>query len=292
MQSAAPAGSVVTQWPAAGSMLFVRALARYVARLSLATPAPPNPVPQAATVPDLAGLTLDEARGLLEKTRLRPGNVTRVPGEAAAETVVGQAPPASTSLDPGSGVDIQLSTGPQAVALPDLVGKTVAEALAALAGLPLRIVRVDSVPTSAGNGTVVRQSPPAGSQVPPGTGISLVLGVATSPVAATVPVPPGPASPPAWPARPLPWAIILTVVVLALAAAQGLWRWRKRPPVVAPPSTSVELSTTWDFGKTSLEVEGPLEAGPALHLVAHGNLQERVVALEHDQPFVAGGDHE
>jgi beta-lactam-binding protein with PASTA domain len=351
VQSAAPAGSVVSQWPAAGSMLFVRALARYVARLSLATPAPGSPASQTAIVPDLAGLTLDEARGLLERTRLRPGNVTSVPGEAPAGTVVGQTPAAGTSLDPGSGVDIQVSTGPQQVVVPGLFGRTVAEAVAALAGLPLRIERVDSVATIAGNGTVVRQYPPAGSQVPPGTGIT--LGVATSPgeplfvpdlrgdslgrararldslglvlalgAGGRAKVAPGTIiaaqRPPAGasvsrgsvvevdlapPARTPPWALILTAVVLALAAAQGLWRWRKRPPAVAetgssegpggsPAPASVELNTTWDFGSTSLEVEGPLEAGPALHLVAHGNPQERVVALEHDQPLVAGGDHE
>lgn len=317
VQSTAPVGSVVAQWPAAGTTLSVRVLRRFAARLSLAAESQTPAAPQAATVPDLAGLTLDEARALLEQARLRPGTVTEVAGEAAKGTVAGQSPAGGTSADPGTGVDIQLSTGPADVAVPDLVGKTVEEAQAALAGVPLRIVQVDSEATASGNGTVVRQDPAPGTRVPPGTGITLVRGVATSPAAAPVPVPPPatapPANPPERPGSRWPWALILTVIVLVVAAGQGIRRWLNRPPAETrdrpiaplphppirrsdppdvPASPTVELSTTWDFGTTSLEVDGPLAVGPSLQLVAHGNLQDRVVGLEHDQPLVAGGDHE
>jgi len=55
-----------------------------------------------------------------------------------------------------------------------------------VADLRLRIARVDSEATSAGSGTVLRQLPPAGSQVMDSTGIALVLGVAPAPAGPAV----------------------------------------------------------------------------------------------------------
>jgi eukaryotic-like serine/threonine-protein kinase len=80
--------------------------------------------------------------------------------------VVSQDPSSGTPVDPGSAVSVVVSTGPDAVAVPELVGKTQAQAKAALedAGLQLgKVTEVES--TEQDKGRVVSSNPSPGDPV-------------------------------------------------------------------------------------------------------------------------------
>jgi hypothetical protein len=63
-----------------------------------------------ATVPDLIGLSFDEARAQIEAAGLRVGDVQVVTGAYVKEAVVEQDPPPGSSVDAGAAID--LVTGP------------------------------------------------------------------------------------------------------------------------------------------------------------------------------------
>ena len=66
-----------------------------------------------ARVPDLSGLSLEEARRRLEDANLRLGSREgAASGEAAQGTVIGQDPAAGTEAKRGSAVDVTVGTGP------------------------------------------------------------------------------------------------------------------------------------------------------------------------------------
>lgn len=69
--------------------------------------------PQTATVPDLIGRTLDEARVALSRQRLELGEVWKRRSRYKADTIVGQEPSPGTKVPPGTVVDLELSGGPE-----------------------------------------------------------------------------------------------------------------------------------------------------------------------------------
>ena len=86
-----------------------------------------------------------------------------------AGKVIGTNPAAGTMLDKGSPVQLLVSTGPQTIAVPNVVGQARDPAIQALTGAGL------SVQASCASGTslVVTESPPAGSQVNPGSTVAI-----------------------------------------------------------------------------------------------------------------------
>jgi beta-lactam-binding protein with PASTA domain len=273
----AAAGTIVRQSPEAGSSVARAGPTRPVVRLTLGTAspqqpgvAPPQPgvaPPQAVspqqpgaepqqpageqkTVPDLAGRTLEEARQLLEQAGLKAGEITQVAVDSVAGKVVGQGMPAGTNLPAGSAVDLQVSAGsaaaPTVIQMPDLVGRTLADATATLSALKLRIVKVDSQATPNGRGTILRQLPAAGGQVADTAGITLVMGV---PALRAVPVVPTTSAATARaetpPTTTSPWRriarillVVAALVALALAGLVARRRWHPRPvpaPSAGPP---------------------------------------------------------
>ena len=86
---------------------------------------PVSCVPVAA--PDLVGMPLDRARELLEKSRLRAGQITRRPAAEAPDRVVGQSPAPAASLITGQAVDLVVAAT-DSVVVPDLRGLTPGDA--------------------------------------------------------------------------------------------------------------------------------------------------------------------
>ncbi|MDP2786111.1 MAG: PASTA domain-containing protein [Sulfurimicrobium sp.] len=122
-------------------------------------------------VPELIGISLDEAAARLERERLRPGMVRHMPSERPTGTVIEQDPP------PGS----QLPPEPETVMvrIPDVSGREVKEAVSMLkdAGLNVepRMEREETSRVEAG--TVLKQSLRPGSRVRPDEAITLVFAV-------------------------------------------------------------------------------------------------------------------
>jgi len=84
----------------------------------------------------------------------------------------------------GSDVVIIVSDGPEPVRVPAVVGRTEAQATNTLTeeGLVPNVTRIDVPAGSTDDGRVVAQSLPPGSEVDPGTAITITVGRAVVPV--------------------------------------------------------------------------------------------------------------
>lgn len=160
-ESPAPPGQVIAQDPRAGSPARRGSTVRYW-----------SAVAQRVPVPDLAGLTLDDAVARLG-TMLRA--VPRlVDSKRVAEgRIAGQDPPPQTLVEVGSAVHVEVSRGPPPLA--DLQGLSPEQARDAAAetgsqlGPPQR--EFDAAPA----GQVIGQSPPPGTRLPPGSTVTIIV---------------------------------------------------------------------------------------------------------------------
>ncbi len=76
--------------------------------------------PRAVPAPDLIGLTLDQARGVLDEAGLSLGDVDEAPSNTVPEgAILEQDPPAGEELEPDAPVDLTLSSGPEQPPAPE-----------------------------------------------------------------------------------------------------------------------------------------------------------------------------
>ena len=128
------------------------------------------------TVPDVLGMTPDEAESALGREGLR-AQIEEQPfnQNSPRDRVVEQSPGAETSVKPGRRVYVYVNPSPRdRVRVPDLRTRDLGVARAELqaAGLNVLEVRDDTVNTPY-EGTISRQTPPPGSSVPEGSGVTL-----------------------------------------------------------------------------------------------------------------------
>jgi membrane peptidoglycan carboxypeptidase len=138
--------------------------------------APPPPPPARTKVPNVVGKTAQAAQYLLGQAGLR-STVTEVPNSAPKGRVVAQNPTAGTSVQGGTTVTLLVSSGQGGggnVGLPNVVGLPVGAARATLAALGFQ---VGIGYTNGGpRNRVVSQSPGAGTPLPRGSYVTLVVG--------------------------------------------------------------------------------------------------------------------
>jgi beta-lactam-binding protein with PASTA domain len=141
-----------------------------------------------AEVPNVVGLRQARAVSVLERAGY-DADPSRTPSAEPRGIVVDQDPDAGTGLAPGGTVAIVVSSGPEVVttvetvtepaetiAVPDVVGEDHVAAGATVDGSDLI---ADSYPVESGEirGTVISQSPTAGTEVAPGTHIRLDVAI-------------------------------------------------------------------------------------------------------------------
>lgn len=129
--------------------------------------------------PDLKGMDLRQAILELERVELTLGIQSEgYSSEVGPGKVASQSPEAGRRVEKGVPVDVVVSAGPEpsTIAVPDLIGGTLAEAESKLAtaGLAKGNVTEESREKVAA-GLVVEQTPPAGQQVALGTSVDLVV---------------------------------------------------------------------------------------------------------------------
>ena len=153
------AGTIIGQNPRAG------ATAAIGSSVDLTIASPP-----ARTVPDLAGLTVDEASGRLADGELTLGRVVERVGTEPPGRIVGQEPRPGTEVARGSAVGVVVAKAPvrRAVRVPDVVGQPRPKAIDVLAGenFGARITGTRSFADGddpADFDTVVAQEPDAGT---------------------------------------------------------------------------------------------------------------------------------
>ncbi|HZE05238.1 MAG TPA: PASTA domain-containing protein, partial [Solirubrobacteraceae bacterium] len=94
-------------------------------------------------------------------------------------------PPAGKTIKAGSQVTLYISSGPATKKVPDVKGETQTAATADLTKAGFSVNTSNKATSSAPAGTVVSQSPAAGTTQPKGSTVTIVL--ATAPATATVP---------------------------------------------------------------------------------------------------------
>jgi serine/threonine-protein kinase len=142
-------------------------------------------------VPDLRGMSVSQAARALDDVGLELGRVEYTadfPAGFAEGDVIAQTPAAGEQVDKGTPVDVTAAGEVEAeVEVPDVLGLNVDEATAALEGAGLTVKAVD-VESGMEPGTVVDQSPVAGTTVAAGSEVALLVsaGMAESLVPAVV----------------------------------------------------------------------------------------------------------
>ncbi|HZT64774.1 MAG TPA: Stk1 family PASTA domain-containing Ser/Thr kinase [Acidimicrobiales bacterium] len=127
------------------------------------------------TVPNVVGQDVNQATGTLQ----RAGFQVTVNSQADSHqpgTVIGQNPSGGNPAPQGSTVTLTVSAGQQTVSVPDVSGMDAAQAANELGQSGLAVSNTvqqasDTVPS----GQVIGTNPPAGQQVPKGTGVELIV---------------------------------------------------------------------------------------------------------------------
>lgn len=159
-----PAGGVISQEPTAGASAPERSVVEVV--LSLGE--------DVVAVPDVTGEQQDDARQILRSARLVPGSTTTEPSDdVEAGIVLRTSPEAGAEISPLTPIDLVVSGGREVVRVAGVVGFTEFDALSRLdeQGLEGQVLPVfsDTIP----EGVVVRQDPPAGTELQVGDEVTL-----------------------------------------------------------------------------------------------------------------------
>jgi serine/threonine-protein kinase len=136
-------------------------------------------------VPDVIGSPVDEARRRLSAdgftVRLEPIPDEEIP----VDEVVDQTPGPNEEAERGSEVVLQVSSGPEERPVPEVAGRTVAEASNILGQSGFAVVQASEASSTVDEGRVIRTDPAANTPQPKGAEITLV--VSSGPAMATVP---------------------------------------------------------------------------------------------------------
>ena len=158
-----PEGRVISQSPQAGSPLEVGE------PVALVVSQGKEPV----EVPRVVGLSEDDAASSLRAAGLGVRLTEEFSATVPAGRVIGQSPQAFQTVPADSVVTIVVSKGPREFPMPNVTGKTEAEATAQLRALGLRVQTVQ-VPGSTGN-RVVGQEPEPDTTVKQGQTVKIYL---------------------------------------------------------------------------------------------------------------------
>jgi serine/threonine-protein kinase len=133
------------------------------------------------TVPDLKNYpTINDVRDALIEAGLNLGAVTYVDSDLPKDTVISQNPAAGYNLAPGQRVNVEVSSGK--VAIPDVIGKTEAQARAILLNAGFQPSVDYMIDSTQPMGVVLSQAPDSTMKGQVGSLISLVInGTAPSP---------------------------------------------------------------------------------------------------------------
>ena len=131
--------------------------------------------PGTRAVPDIEGLTRREARSRLRAAGFRARDREEASEQVRAGRVIRTLPPIGSEIAVGATVTLVLSSGPEQVTVPNVVGADVDDARDQLeaAGLAAEVRR--EAADAEEPGTVLRQEPGAGQEVEEGSEVTLVV---------------------------------------------------------------------------------------------------------------------
>jgi serine/threonine-protein kinase len=142
---------------------------------------------QTVPVPTVVGMDRAEARKALEDRGFLADWDEQPSDEVALGKVISQEPRGGSIADLRSSVRVVISKGPPPIVVPDLIGKTEADAAQMVSKKNLLLTSTTTRPSATvAKGTVLEQKPAKGTKVPKGTKIQIVL--SSGPEAQSVPL--------------------------------------------------------------------------------------------------------
>jgi serine/threonine-protein kinase len=145
----------------------------------------PPPIALVA-VPDLSGMSLEQATATLEDKGLTLGTTSSVDStDAMTERVVGQRPSSHTQVNQHSPIDLEIGHGVSKTSVPNVVGNTADAAKQAISNAHLVYAEQRKPSADPDRGKVIAQDPPAETQLAPNTTVTVTIGTGLSKV--TVP---------------------------------------------------------------------------------------------------------
>jgi eukaryotic-like serine/threonine-protein kinase len=205
--------------------------------------------PVGVEVPDVEGLTKEQAQRKLTASGFEVEVQPRESSAADAGKVLEQSPAAGKRVKKGFRVVVGVGDGPAPVKVPDVVGLSSSEAKVALDEANLTVGLQREIPSdTAAEGVVIEQGYPAGTKVKPGTAVN--LGISSGPQQVTAPDTSAPASAPTSTRVPRQGGTEVRADTSAPASA----------PASIPPSPSASASAP-AFGEEDDGNSGPGSSG-------------------------------
>jgi eukaryotic-like serine/threonine-protein kinase len=136
-----------------------------------------------ATVPQIIGMTRQQAELALQNSGLEAGDVTQRESPTPRGQVLSSTPAAGQRTPLPSEVSFVVSSGPGQLAVPDVTGQTYSSAAQLLMQVGFRVApaQVDTTTVGAPEGTVTGQDPTGNEPAPPGVTVRLRVAGARHP---------------------------------------------------------------------------------------------------------------
>ena len=167
-----PAGQVVSQYPEAGAKVKEQRLVTITVSKG----------GQELTMPDLKSMSRSNAEEKLKKMGLKIGAVFEENAKEPAGTVINQDPRSGSKITKGQAVDITVSLGEKKkeVTVQNYTGLSVDSAKSNLEANGLSLGGISEEASTSPKGTVIGQSPSAGSTTTEGGSVSLIISSGSS----------------------------------------------------------------------------------------------------------------
>lgn len=167
-----PAGQVVSQYPEAGAKVKEQRLVTITVSKG----------GQELTMPDLKSMSRSNAEEKLKKMGLKLGAVFEENSKEPAGTVINQDPRSGSKITKGQTVDITVSLGEKKkeITVQNYTGLSVDSAKSNLEANGLSLGGISEEASTRPKGTVIGQSPSAGSTTTEGSSVSLIISSGSS----------------------------------------------------------------------------------------------------------------
>ena len=125
-------------------------------------------------VPSVVDQTLSDAREELEDLGLNVDSRT-VANDKPSGIVIAQDPAAGATVERNHRVSLTVSAGPAPVTVPNVVGRSEADAQKALEAAGLRVTKTRTTDDTVASGNVIRQDPSSGEAVEKGDSVAITI---------------------------------------------------------------------------------------------------------------------
>ena len=133
--------------------------------------------PDTVQVPDVEGMTVEDAEAALEDAGLQVGSQTSqtVDDEDQVGRVLSTNPAIGTAVAPDTEVSLTVGAAPESVTIPDVVGQTRDQARDALRDRGLEVEAAEESSSDVDEGRVIRTDPRGGSSLEPGSTVTIIV---------------------------------------------------------------------------------------------------------------------